>query len=211
MGSVSQPKFDKVVLDSGVEGTLKFTFKPTSTLYFTKEGSEHNHDAQMFAIAFESSLCFAFRGTEFSSDGKGILDALKDAKTDLMSKLVPCTDVDAGLGVLCKAEPSKWTGIAETAKGALIHEGFCGYFDTLKEDVRAQIKAQLAKATGVPHVVMCGHSLGGAAATVAAVWAKAQFGDAITVEVVTLGSPRVGNAAFAALFHKASRVYAGFI
>jgi predicted lipase len=44
-------------------------------------------------------------------------------------------------------------------------------------------------------VVLIGHSLGGAVAQLAALWATLQFPRA-DVRAVTFGSPRVGNAAF---------------
>ena len=44
-------------------------------------------------------------------------------------------------------------------------------------------------------VLCCGHSLGGALATLASAWASYEYPDA-DVRCVTLGSPRVGNPAF---------------
>ncbi|KAK9806405.1 hypothetical protein WJX73_002637 [Symbiochloris irregularis] len=49
-------------------------------------------------------------------------------------------------------------------------------------------------------VLCCGHSLGGALATLGSAWAALQWPDA-DVRCITFGSPRVGNQAFKMAFH----------
>lgn len=56
-------------------------------------------------------------------------------------------------------------------------------------------------------VLCCGHSLGGALATLASAWASYEYPDA-DVRCVTLGSPRVGNPAFV---DACRYVYTGFV
>lgn len=77
-----------------------------------------------------------------------------------------------------------------------IHSGFgdayCGKAGSAGVPVRGQIREWLA-ATGPARIVMTGHSLGGALATLCAI-------DHPGAELVTFGSPRVGNMEFAAAF-----------
>ena len=53
----------------------------------------------------------------------------------------------------------------------------------------------------IKHIVVCGHSLGGALATLAAVQFGREFPDAI-ITCVSFGSPRVGNGEFCEYFNK---------
>jgi predicted lipase len=54
---------------------------------------------------------------------------------------------------------------------------------------------ELSNKSEPTRVICCGHSLGGALATLAAAWASCQYPDA-DVRCITLGSPRVGNGSF---------------
>ncbi len=71
-----------------------------------------------------------------------------------------------------------------------VHSGFNRTFETIKP----QLAAILSKAGGRP-VHCVGHSLGGALATLAANWIKAQY--KVPVKLYTFGSPRVGLNPFA--------------
>ncbi|KAA1162564.1 lipase family protein [Pseudoalteromonas fuliginea] len=73
---------------------------------------------------------------------------------------------------------------------APVHSGFNRTFETIKP----QLAAILSKAGGRP-VHCIGHSLGGALATLAANWIKAQY--KVPVKLYTFGSPRVGLNPFA--------------
>lgn len=69
--------------------------------------------------------------------------------------------------------------------GGLVHQGFYRAWNILAERVKRSIR-------GARTVILTGHSLGGAIAQVAALEIDE------VAEVVTFGSPRVGDAAFAA-------------
>ncbi|CAM4253516.1 lipase family protein [Pseudoalteromonas ostreae] len=71
-----------------------------------------------------------------------------------------------------------------------VHAGFNRTFESIKP----QLKAILSKVGGRP-VHCVGHSLGGALATLAANWIKAQY--KVPVKLYTFGSPRVGHNPFA--------------
>jgi predicted lipase len=75
-----------------------------------------------------------------------------------------------------------------------IHSGFYDQYyevhDTIRDIVETALETEKIKG-----VVFCGHSLGGALATLAAV--DIQFNYDVDIALLTFGSPRVGNKAFA--------------
>ena len=81
------------------------------------------------------------------------------------------------IGIDASLAPLPWDG------AGLVHAGFAAAFDS----VRAPIEQWLGTAgAGRTALLLCGHSLGGALATLAAsVWRPAQL--------ITIGSPRVGD------------------
>jgi hypothetical protein len=83
---------------------------------------------------------------------------------------------------------------AEWACGGLVHRGFAGAFWSVKTEIfRALQDAR--------RVIVTGHSLGGALATLCADAMISQgWGDKIR-NVITFGSPRVGNGKFAQLYN----------
>lgn len=71
--------------------------------------------------------------------------------------------------------------------GARVHRGFCGSYFSVSEKIHARVQ-------GANRIILTGHSLGGALATLAAL---DLFENGLpVVNVVTFGSPRVGNGAF---------------
>lgn len=99
----------------------------------------------------------------------------------------------------------------------LVHAGFLNYFNDIKGDIQAELKAS-AKLFHTIHVT--GHSLGGAIATIASAYLgkminthdlKEQGPDGPNFKTVdktkkrivchTIGSPRVGNTNFVSWFH----------
>lgn len=83
-------------------------------------------------------------------------------------------------------------GLRTSHTGFQVHQGFYYAFDSILTDLRKFT----AKMQGVNVVHCIGHSLGGAIATLAADWLKANSGVS-SVKLYTFGSPRVGLETFA--------------
>lgn len=212
-----QPAFEAHVRGTGVEGLLaggKAISMPF-VHYSSTRDSLLDQDAQMYTVVVrhegagaegsnppgQTSLVFAFRGTE-ATDDRGIrryLCDLMEIITDLRMWRVPVPGLADGLKA---GSPELAAAHAADAADTMVHKGFHRYTHALQNELFKRINKQLAN--GETHVVMCGHSLGGAAATLAAALVKAHYGDQVFVEVVTIGSPRVGNTAFTRFFEKAS-------
>lgn len=87
------------------------------------------------------------------------------------------------------------TGIRSSHTGMPVHQGFYYAFDSMLGDLRMFINS-----LGNIQTIHCvGHSLGGAVATLAADWIKANHLSR-TVKLYTFGSPRVGLEMFASKF-----------
>ncbi len=84
-------------------------------------------------------------------------------------------------------------GVHSSHTGFSVHQGFYYAFDSILFELRKFLNG--LKGISVVHCV--GHSLGGAIATLAADWIKAN-GAVSTVKLYTFGSPRVGLEGFAA-------------
>ena len=84
------------------------------------------------------------------------------------------------------------TGVKSSHTGFPVHQGFYYAFDSLRQD----LKLFLAKLKGVSVIHCVGHSLGGAIATLAADYIKANSAIS-SVKLYTFGSPRVGLDSFA--------------
>lgn len=84
-------------------------------------------------------------------------------------------------------------GTRSSHTGFSVHQGFYYAFDSILFELQQFISS--LKGTSVVHCV--GHSLGGAIATLAADWIKANSAIS-TVKLYTFGSPRVGLESFAA-------------
>ena len=91
------------------------------------------------------------------------------------------------------------------AAGAMVHTGF--YVSWNASALAPNLTAaalSLAAAHPAAPLYITGHSLGAALATVAAVDIAAKLPRSVRVRLVTFGSPRVGNAAFAAFVRQAT-------
>ena len=84
-------------------------------------------------------------------------------------------------------------GVRSSHTGFSVHQGFYYAFDSILLELRQFLSG--LKGVSVVHCV--GHSLGGAIATLAADWTKANSATS-TVKLYTFGSPRVGLDGFAA-------------
>lgn len=82
----------------------------------------------------------------------------------------------------------KWFG-----KPCSVHKGFFKQFLSIRSLVFEQIK-------NADKIIFCGHSLGGAIATLFSAYCSRRLG--IDVGCITFGSPRVGDAKFKKIFDK---------
>ncbi|GLC42482.1 hypothetical protein PLESTF_000759200 [Pleodorina starrii] len=136
----------------------------------------------------ERKLVFSFRGTEVTH--------IKDILTD--ANLAPCgfKPIHAADG-----KPPKEKG------NVSVHRGFMGAYDSVRRKLSSLLHAiTMSAGTSDPwDVLVTGHSLGGALATLSAYELasyKEHAGSIRSVTLYTYGCPRVGNATFAADFNK---------
>lgn len=135
-----------------------------------------DRDSQMYVCKYDNKLSITFRGTE---SGRDIL-------TDLNLILVEL--------------PLK--NLEEKEDVAEVHWGFYNQFSELKPNIDKIVKEYYDTADTVnKEIIFSGHSLGGALATISALNYANKYPD-ITVDCITLGSPRVGNNKFAEMFNK---------
>ena len=86
-------------------------------------------------------------------------------------------------------------------EGEKVHIGFKSSWEPVCEDVYVAISEGSERMVTVDNLVVCGHSLGGAVATLMAYSIKNRF-YGYHVECCTIGSPRVGNKVFKQNFDK---------
>lgn len=95
-------------------------------------------------------------------------------------------------------EASPWPDSSNP--GARVHSGFLDSYADIASSIRAVI-VMLLRRYPEARVLVTGHSLGGAVATLCAADLKYHLGQASKVELVTFHSPRVGNEAFASFIN----------
>lgn len=84
----------------------------------------------------------------------------------------------------------------------MVHKGFLKAWKSIEEPVWDKISRVMLRLGGSGKVVVCGHSLGGAMATIAGVdlYCNVEPRYQKSFSIVTFGSPRVGNTVFKDLF-----------
>lgn len=85
----------------------------------------------------------------------------------------------------------------ESKSHARMHRGFVSAYFSVRESIHAYIKTHTT-----PRIIVTGHSLGGALATLCAVDLQYNFPKQIHIEIYTFGAPRVGNAGFQESFNE---------
>lgn len=85
----------------------------------------------------------------------------------------------------------------ESRSGAQMHRGFAAAYLSVREQIHNYLKNHAAKS-----VMVTGHSLGGALATLCAVDVQYNFSNKFTINVYTFGAPRVGNDGFRESFNR---------
>lgn len=91
-------------------------------------------------------------------------------------------------------EPSPWPD--KENPGARVHTSFLDHYSDIAATVRSAVMV-LTKRYPSARMVVIGHSLGGAVATLCAADLKFHLGWSSKIELVTFESPRVGNLQFA--------------
>ncbi|KAH7019590.1 Alpha/Beta hydrolase protein, partial [Ilyonectria destructans] len=142
----------------------------------------HNH--VHLGIRNGNTLVMAFRGTDVPTN----LENFQESERWLGFVVNLLTD-----GCYDLRQPS-W--IVDTT--VLVHEGFLRGFDRLVPDLSRRIN-DLFNNRPPETIETCGHSLGGALATLCALWCSIRWPN-VPITCLTLGSPRVGNAGFAIAF-----------
>ncbi|KAL6406394.1 hypothetical protein AUP68_09188 [Ilyonectria robusta] len=125
-------------------------------------------------------LVLAFRGTDFP------LTVQNWAKIKRWRGLCGNVLTDLSFGT----RRIEWDDAA-ALQGVLVHEGFLVAFNNLRDELREKINT-LTSRQEPGRIEVCGHSLGGALATLCALWCKLRWPNA-DVTCVTIGSPRVGD------------------
>eukprot|EP00434_Breviolum_minutum_P001166 symbB.v1.2.001020.t3/scaffold52.1/size380577/10 len=144
-------------------------------------------------VRVESIRCWVQIGEVGEIVIRGTVLDLENQMIDSLQNL--CTDVKAAL--VCP----EW--LQEECPNAKVHQGFleacnCLWAELERKGILQKIHGNPVEAKPTPMKLM-GHSLGGAIATLLAVRLKLL---GCEVQVVTFGSPRVGDDAFKALYHQ---------
>lgn len=138
-------------------------------------GAKHsNTDSQAYLwwCTDYATIYVAFRGTSSQQD---MLDNLNLAMCDIF-----CSN---------------------STRGVRVHKGMYLQFMAIGGHIMQDINKLLdASRTPVKRIVVCGHSLGGALATIAAPTFAEMFPE-LEISCCTIGSPRVGNTNFVDWFH----------
>nr|XP_018685202.1 PREDICTED: lipase isoform X1 [Musa acuminata subsp. malaccensis] len=87
-------------------------------------------------------------------------------------------------------------------QGAMVHHGFYSSYHntTLRHGILSAVR-KIKESYGKIHIIITGHSLGGALASFCALDLTVNHG-VQNVQLMTFGQPRIGNAAFATYFNK---------
>lgn len=131
-----------------------------------------DHQTRVMAVSDGGTVFLAFAGTETTQDAK----------------------IDASIGDI--RVPPDWLLPGDASVRA--HRGFVKLYAEIRPKV-----LKLAEAAGPSRaIVLCGHSLGGALATLAALdlASKPHGGAAARIHMYSFGAPQVGDAAFVTLF-----------
>ncbi len=161
----------------------------------------HEHDTAMHAIVAWSPqrLIVAFRGT---AEPANMMADMQMCLTASPALKLGGSEADAAVsapGRLFGNRPAVHRGFMHTWTHARINQRIVSF-------LAERVRQATAAAGAPPHVLLCGHSLGGALATLAAMDLRDACGDALPpshLTVITFGCPRVGSAALARFYDAA--------
>jgi len=159
---------------------------------------DEKFDTHVWIVASEVEKCvfIAFRGTTSS----------QNAKTDLRMgfrelKFFEGSEDFAEYEERASAAVKYFVSeVSHSQKKAKVHRGFLDAFNRVQTRVLAELLGfWVQNPPEMKRLVACGHSLGGALATVCAAFLATAIPD-LKVEVSTFGAPRVGNYRFKQFF-----------
>ncbi|MBW4520452.1 MAG: lipase family protein [Scytolyngbya sp. HA4215-MV1] len=135
-----------------------------------------------------ANLYIVFRGSEKRADWNTNFD-IQEEVADFQEAVIQEQIVD-------NREPI-YPYAGESKSGAKMHRGFVSAYMSVREQIHTYLKNYTAAT-----VIVTGHSLGGALATLAAVDVQYNFASKFKIEVYTFGAPRVGNGGFRDSFNR---------
>lgn len=102
-------------------------------------------------------------------------------------------------------KPVPWQALTERAaggavpgaEGVTVYEGFARQYDDARREIYSILDGYVS--TGIKKLSICGHSLGGALTTLAALDLSLRYPQLETLDATIFGSPRVGNKQLTAL------------
>lgn len=97
--------------------------------------------------------------------------------------------------------PASWVADCVTTRPA-VHRGFLRAYTAVRSKLWGKILENVLRVGGSGRIVVCGHSLGGALATVAALDLACRLdpADAVKLACITFGAPQVGDGLFVEAF-----------
>ena len=153
--------------------------------YFFDSSDSGFVDAQVYIFEKEEKLIISCRGTESKSDIWSDLKIWTDSLTDLYYH-------------------NNFKNFKDRYGIPYVHSGFYEQNNSIKFIIYSKILKYLEKNYEHPDIIFCGHSLGGALATIGAICMKIQFLNRknLRISCETFGSPRVGDSTFVKIFDK---------
>lgn len=151
--------------------------------------SQASTDTQCAILSDGNLSTIVFRGSESSFDWETDFDT-KPERAEFDQRVIRETIVGQQEQIYPYDDKS--------SSGALMHRGFTRAYFSVRDQIHDYIKTNAVSA-----IVVTGHSLGGALATLCAVDLQYNFSDTVTfLESYTYGSPKVGNDGFRDSFNR---------
>lgn len=152
-----------------------------------------------------------FRDVEYASDAAtgtqvGIMStAAPDGTRDIYIAFAGTTSKTDWLKTNIRIEdvpfPKEWL-CERSENGAVVHAGFLAAYASIREKTWNLVSDFILRTAASGRIIVCGHSMGGAVASIAALdlLCKLEPTQKPKVHVISFGSPHIGNASFAKMF-----------
>jgi triacylglycerol lipase len=152
------------------------------------ESKDKKIDTQGAILRKGNSMTIVFRGSSSNLDWKTNFE-LEQERSDFAQKIVQQEIVSP------KEQIYPYEGISRS--GATMHRGFSDAYQSVREEIHTYIKGH-----DISAVMVTGHSLGGALATLCVLDVQYNFSSQVSVEMYTFGAPKVGNKGFQESFDR---------